>query len=200
MSDAITLGGNLPKDEEWNGLYGLYDKFTGTRDERAEERLVVCKMNVNYVKDKTTGEKIAVLQILRIEPMLEDDARRAAESLLIGAYEHRTRRTAMPFQTINDGNEVVDADADESAQWQPGEIRSVEIGGGITALMTVLRGRFYIAPEGSPAPADATPGTWVEYDDKLIKRLTGTGRQQDKDLRAVFMSAQQPSAMDKLSP
>lgn len=203
MSDAtISLGGNLPKDEEYNGLGELYEQFTGTRAERLQERLIICKVNVNYVKDKAAdGSQSPVLQILRVEPLLEDDARRAGESLLIGAYEHRTQRTAMPFQTIGDGaEEVIDAHADESAQWQPGEIRVTEIGAGISLQMTVLRGRFYVAPIGAPAPADAQPGTWVEYDDKLIRRLTGTARQQDKDLRAVFMAAQEPSAMDRLSP
>jgi hypothetical protein len=198
---TISLGGNLPKDEEYNGLYALYDKLTGTHEERAEERIVVCKMSVNYVKDKTAdGSKSPVLQIVRIEPMVDPDARRAADTLLIGAYEHRTRRTAMPFQTINDGAEVIDAQADESAQWEPGEIRTMDIGGGVSVQMTVLRGRFYVAPLGAPAPADSQPGTWIEYDDKLVKRLTGTSRQQDKDLRAVFMAAQEPSAMDRLSP
>ena len=194
MEPTISLGGNLPKDEEYNGLWAIFDELVGADDQRAEERVCVVKLNVNYVKDKTRGDNSPVLQILRIEPMTDAQAKDAANSLLIAAYELRTQRGRMPFATAE--GESADVDA---STWETGEIRPVVIAD-VSALMTVLRGRFYIAPPESPAPADSRPGTWIEFDRLVKLRLTGDPKERDEELRAVFMSGQEPSAMDRLGP
>lgn len=199
MNDVtITLGGNLPKDDDQNGWLDMASVLGGSRRERAKLRTAIVTYDVQKVTDKTDdGARIAILRIRRVEPIEDEEQKREVDAHQETAYERRTHRGRMAFATLDDTSTEDVSFVDEQivgVDWSPGEIREITIGS-VTVLMTVTSGGFYIAPLGSAPPPDAPYGTWQEYSAETATTM----RDVDSDLHVKFRSAMPPSAMDKLS-
>lgn len=102
MSAVVKLSSKLPGDFETNGLDALAGDLINSPDDL---QVAVVWLDTQKVTiDTDSGEQVPMVRIRRIEPVGDTDAVSKAVRELVGkAFESRTGRSPIPFETYEVG-------------------------------------------------------------------------------------------------
>jgi hypothetical protein len=112
MTTKPTLGGNLPRNEDANGLPAIESLLTGDRTWK-DKRLAVVEFTTAKRIEKRDGDYYPVIQITHFEPLTTTATFDKGEALLMEHFTMRTdkatREEVVDKQTPLEG---IDGDAD----------------------------------------------------------------------------------------